>query len=557
VTRLAPAVLWLGLAASPAAGQTYEIAFWTVDGGGTAPRTAGAFTLSGTAGQPDAGAIAAGGPYATTGGIWSVTFLPTSLPQADLSVTKTDGQATAVPGLPLTYTILVSNAGPAAATGASLVDVLAPELTGATWTCAASPGSSCPAGGTGSINAAVNLLAGGTATFSLTATVAPGATGTVGNRAIVSAPAGALDPVALNNSSADVDTLTPLADLSVALSDDVDPVVAGGPLTYALALGNAGPSTSAGMTAVGTLPLGVSFVSATSGCTHAAGVVTCVLGALPPANAASVEITVAVHPTTEGLIRFVATVTGDQTDPASANDTDQEETTVVRAVAGELAHGALVRGDLRGVGAGADRDDYRLWQEPYASYEVVLDETSGDIGAGQGPLLERIGPDGATVLQSSVAAGAGPARSLRWINTVTETVTDELVRVRSASCGSDCGADDGYRLRAYETTGRIARFNNSASQLTVVILQNRGGLPLSGQLHFWSASGALQHTEGFSMAGHAAFVLNTAGVPLLTGQSGAITITHDGRYDELAGKAVALEPATGFSFDSPLLTRSR
>ena len=34
-----------------------------------------------------------------------------------------------------------------------------------------------------------------------------------------------------------------------------------------------------------------------------------------------------------------------------------------------------------------------------------------------------------------------------------------------------------------------------------------------------------------------------------------VTLTSDGAYGALAGKAVALEPATGFSFDSPLAPR--
>ena len=545
------------LAAPPLLAQTYEVPFWTVDGGGNAPTGAGAFTLSGTAGQADAGTIAAGGVYVTTGGLWSITFLPTSVAQVDLSVTKTDGQATATPGLPLTYSIVVSNAGPSVATGASVVDVLPAELVSATWTCVASAGSSCPASGTGSINTAVSLLVGGTATFSLTATVVPDAIGTVGNRAIVSAPAGSLDPVAANNSSVDLDVLTPLADLSLGKSDDVDPASAGSLLTYTLALGNVGPSASAGMTVVDTLPAGASFVSATPGCTHAAGVVTCTLGALAPASTATATITVAVHPTTQGTIANTARVSGAQPDPVAANDGDTEATTVVPHAAGELAHGVLVRGDLRGVGTAADQDDYRLMQEPYASYEVVLDEASGDVGTGQGPLLERIAVDGTTVVQSAVPAGLGPARSLRWINTVTRPVTDERIRVRSASCGSDCGADDAYRLRAFETSGTIPRFNNSATQLTVVILQNRGSQPVAGALYFWSADGTLRHTHPFSIGIRAAFVLNTATVPLLAGQSGAITVAHDGRYDDLAGKAVALEPGTGFSFDSPLRPRPR
>jgi hypothetical protein len=42
---------------------------------------------------------------------------------------------------------------------------------------------------------------------------------------------------------------------------------------------------------------------------------------------------------------------------------------------------------------------------------------------------------------------------------------------------------------------------------------------------------------------------------VVPGQSGTITLASDGRYGDLAGKTVALEPATGFSFDSPMVPR--
>jgi hypothetical protein len=48
-------------------------------------------------------------------------------------------------------------------------------------------------------------------------------------------------------------------------------------------------------------------------------------------------------------------------------------------------------------------------------------------------------------------------------------------------------------------------------------------------------------------------VLNTA--PITGAIGGAVTISHDGRYGDLSGKTVALEPSTGFSFDSPMLPR--
>jgi len=50
-------------------GQEYQIARSTIDGGGVMRSTGGAFELSGTAGQPDAG-VMTGGVFELTGGFW-------------------------------------------------------------------------------------------------------------------------------------------------------------------------------------------------------------------------------------------------------------------------------------------------------------------------------------------------------------------------------------------------------------------------------------------------------------------------------------------------------
>ena len=73
---LAPPVLaLLGLAvavavgaASAAQSTSYDLSWWTVDGGGGTLQ-GGGYTLRGTAGQPDA-ATWAGGGYALAGGFW-------------------------------------------------------------------------------------------------------------------------------------------------------------------------------------------------------------------------------------------------------------------------------------------------------------------------------------------------------------------------------------------------------------------------------------------------------------------------------------------------------
>ena len=61
---------------------------------------------------------------------------------------------------------------------------------------------------------------------------------------------------------------------------------------------------------------------------------------------------------------------------------------------GELAHGYQRQHDLAALpGPVADEDFFRMLQRPHASYEVLLDGASGDLGAGSGPLLERLSSD--------------------------------------------------------------------------------------------------------------------------------------------------------------------
>jgi hypothetical protein len=219
----------------------------------------------------------------------------------------------------------------------------------------------------------------------------------------------------------------------------------------------------------------------------------------------------------------------------------------------ELAHGSDEVHDLRAKAGQPDEDWFRIRQEPYASYEVVVDAAVGDVT----PIaLELIGADGTTALATSAAIGLGAVRSLRFVNATSTAVDDQLVVVRSGGC-TKCKKDDTYRLRAYETTYAIPRYNNSGSQVTVLILQNPTDHAVAGNVHFWNAAGALLHTEPFAVDPKFSFVGQTQTFTNLAGTSGSITITHDGRYGDLHGKTSGLEPATGFLFESPLEPRAR
>jgi hypothetical protein len=218
---------------------------------------------------------------------------------------------------------------------------------------------------------------------------------------------------------------------------------------------------------------------------------------------------------------------------------------------GEVGHGSVVRDAL--TAADASRASYHFPQRPYASYEVVADAVSGDLD----PIVIRRQACTGAVLQSGVPVGAGSSRAMAW-ETGPAAVANQVLYVQSGDCTSDCGPDDVYRLRVYETTGAVARVNNSAQQSTVLVLQNATGAPIAGHVQFWRTTGLLEGTPtGFTLPAHGSLTVFTPGLPGLAAFAGSATVTHDGPYGGVAGKAVALEPSTGFSFDTPLLPRPR
>src|ERR1700692_3967957 len=72
VLSVAAAALVFGMLASQAQGQSYSIDWFTIDGGG-GTSSGGAYTLSGTIGQPDAGQLS-GGNFTLDGGFWGGVF---------------------------------------------------------------------------------------------------------------------------------------------------------------------------------------------------------------------------------------------------------------------------------------------------------------------------------------------------------------------------------------------------------------------------------------------------------------------------------------------------
>ncbi|MFK7759485.1 MAG: GC-type dockerin domain-anchored protein [Phycisphaerales bacterium] len=70
MTTAALALLSLPAMAGPSGGA-FSIPWSTIDGGGVLNSSGGSYTLSGTIGQPDAGATMSGGSFSLTGGFWA------------------------------------------------------------------------------------------------------------------------------------------------------------------------------------------------------------------------------------------------------------------------------------------------------------------------------------------------------------------------------------------------------------------------------------------------------------------------------------------------------
>ena len=163
-------------------------------------------------------------------------------PGADLKIVKT-ALATYVPGLPLTYTLVVSNLGPSTSTNPLVTDTLPADLTGATWTVSYAGGAAGPASGSGNVSATLTTLPlGGTATFTITATADYRLDTPLANTATVTATDGLIDPDLDNNTSTVSSDPTPVADLQITKTDGVTSYVPGQRLVYTITVTNTGPS---------------------------------------------------------------------------------------------------------------------------------------------------------------------------------------------------------------------------------------------------------------------------------------------------------------------------
>jgi hypothetical protein len=249
--------------------------------------------------------------------------------------------------------------------------------------------------------------------------------------------------------------------------------------------------------------------------------------------------------TLAAVLAHGGTVHADDWDVASVGDGSI-------ATRNELFHGSEQVHDLSATGSFVgDQDWYVVESRRFSSYQMVVDGMTGDLRLAEED-VQLLDTPGATVQASAALTDFGGNLNLTWRN-LTASAVKQFVRVRGAACGTTCTADDRYRVRFYDTTYGIARFNNSATQTTVLVTQNVTDRSCDVTYVFQSAAGGLLSNPVHTLPARGLDVFPT---PLLVAnQSGSVRIVHTCGYGGLSGKAVSIEPATGLAFDTPMVHR--
>lgn len=245
---------------------------------------------------------------------------------ADLSVAKTADPSPATPGESITYTIVVTNAGPSVARDVTITDDDAPTLlTGAsgTWVNGAGSGG-CDA----TVTCAIGDLPVGVATITITGTVPPDRSTTLVNSA--TAASTTADPDSTNDSDSAFTPVEPEADITVAKSIDTSPLVPGLPMQFTITVTNTGPSDAQTVLVSDNIDAAMTNLATTNpNCGFTGQLLECSIANIAPGGANAVAIVVTgdlaasfVGDFTNTVNVSTATPEGPNTSPNSATATE-------------------------------------------------------------------------------------------------------------------------------------------------------------------------------------------------------------------------------------------
>ena len=279
--------------------------------------------------------ISVDGPETWTG--WFILKWGYPPPSADLSVEKSDSADPVPPGSNVTYTMVVSNAGPDSATQIALSDSMDDSTNYVSHTTSQGTCAAPDVGASGPVECTLGTIESGSSA-TVTVTVKTTVAATIGDTVRVSSNPSEDDPDLTDRVDSEVTFVkeeTP-ADLSVDNVDSVDPVATGSNVTYTIVVSNAGTDTATGVTMSDTLDEGTQYLRhrTSQGSCQTSSVgstesLECALGTIAAESEATVTITVQVTLSdTPGTVLNIATVTSNEEDP-DVEDRSQSEATNV------------------------------------------------------------------------------------------------------------------------------------------------------------------------------------------------------------------------------------
>lgn len=244
----------------------------------------------------------------------------------DLSIVKS-APASVAKGDILSYKISVKNNGPSVAQTFTLTDVIPAGLT------FSSAVTGCTFDGSSSVTCSARLAAGTTRNFLLKFSTAPAACGAViNNTASVSS---SVDPNAANDTSSTVSTTIACPDLFITKSAPVT-VLKGDLLSYTVKVTNNSPLAARSFTVTDIIPAGLTFDSASTGCSATGSEVTCSAIVAAGGSRGFILKFSTASATCGSAISNTASVSAAY-DPNAANDTSNTVTTTVMCQEADLS----------------------------------------------------------------------------------------------------------------------------------------------------------------------------------------------------------------------------
>jgi hypothetical protein len=217
--------------------------------------------------------------------------------------------------------------------------------------------------------------------------------------------------------------------------------------------------------------------------------------------------------------------------------------------------------DLQGTASARDQDWMRVVLKLKHSYEARVSGVywREDLSAAR-PTFDLVAADGTVVAEGRATdddiiadSESSTGRTVRFI--AGSNLTNLFLR---ASAPAGVATDNTtYSVSFYDTTLFVPRWNNTATQTTVLILQNTTSVTVPSNIYFHDAAGVQLAVVVADVPPRGVQVISTASVAALAGRSGSALVAAVGSQGAIVGKAVALEAATGFTFDTPFVRVQR